>query len=289
MLYGFIEKHEGGYPVAVMCEVLEIGTSGYYAWRKRPASERVQANEALKERIAQEWERSRKTYGSPRMTAQLNAEGERCSENRVARLMVESGLNARKKRGFQPQKTDSAHGLPMAANLLDRDFAASAPNQKWVGDVTFIATQEGWLYLAVWMDLFSRKIIGWAMSDLCDAELVLAALRMAQANRQAEPGVLVHSDRGSIYASTDHRQLLETYGFLQSMSRKGNCWDNAVMESFFSSLKIEDVYTKEVYLTRAIAQTDLFDYIEVFYNRQRLHSSLGFKSPVQFEFNHGLS
>ena len=289
MLYGFIERHEAAYPIAVMCEVLEVGASGYYAWRVRPESERDQANEALKERIAQEWKRSRKTYGSPRMTAQLKAEGDRCGENRVARLMAESGLKARKRRVFQPYKTDSGHGLPVAANRLDRDFSASAPNQKWVGDVTFIATQEGWLYLAVWMDLFSRKIIGWAMSELCDAALVMAALRMAQANRQADSGVLVHSDRGSIYASADHRNLLETFGFLQSMSRKGNCWDNAAMESFFSSLKIEHVYAKEVYLTRAIAQTDLFDYIEVFYNRQRLHSSLGFKSPVQFEFIQGLS
>ena len=249
----------------------------------------MEANETLKVKITQVWKSSHKTYGSPRMTAQLKAEGERCSENRVARLMAESGLKARKKRVFQPQKTDSAHGLPVAVNLLGRDFEASGPNQKWVGDVTFIATQEGWLYLAVWMDLFSRKIIGWAMSDLCDAALVMTALLMAQTNREADSGVLVHSDRGSIYASADHRNLLETYGFLQSMSRKGNCWDNAAMESFFSSLKIEDVYAQEVYLTRAIAQTDLFDYIEVFYNRQRLHSSLGFKSPVQFEFNHGLS
>ncbi len=171
---------------------------------------------------------------------------------------------------------------------MNRQFEASAPNQKWVGDVTYIATQEGWLYLAVWMDLFSRKIVGWAISDTCDAGLVIAALNMAQANRQAAPGLLVHTDRGSTYASHDHRNLLIAYGFLQSMSRKGDCWDNAAIESFFSSLKMEEVYTKDIYLTRAIARTCVFDYIEAFYNRQRLHSSLGFISPAQFESIHTL-
>lgn len=288
MLYGFIERHEGEHPAAVMCAVLGVGASGYYAWRGRSASERLQADEALKTRIAEVWTASRRTYGSPRMTKALQAQGEQCGENRVARLMAESGLKARKKRMFQPAKTDSGHGLPVVPNMLDRAFAASAPNQKWVGDITFIATQEGWLYLAVWMDLFSRLIVGWAMSDTCDATLVTTALNMAQANRRAEPGLLVHSDRGSTYASYDHRAWLNTYGFLQSMSRKGNCWDNAAMESFFSSLKIEEVYAKDIYLTRAIARTHLFNYIEAFYNRQRLHSSLGFISPVQFEFLHAL-
>ena len=289
MLYGFIERHEAEYAITTMCEVLEVGASGYYAWRGRPASERAKANEALEAKIAEVWEVNRKSYGSPRMTVALRKQGYRYGKNRVARLMSKRGLKARKKRIFQPTRTNSKHDLPIAPNRLARDFTATAPNQKWVGDVTYIATQEGWLYLAVWMDLFSRMIVGWAMSDTCDAALVMTALRMAQANRHAAEGMLVHSDRGSTYASHDHRELLEVFGFLQSMSRKGNCWDNAAMESFFSSLKMEEVYTKEIYLTRAIARNHLFDYIEVFYNRQRLHSTLDFNSPLQFEAIHTLS
>lgn len=289
MLYGFIERHEAAYSIAAMCHALEVGSGGYYAWRRRPASERAKANEALEAKIAEVWQANRMSYGSPRMTAALRKQGYRCGKNRVARLMAKRGLKARKKRGFQPVRTDSKHRLPVAPNRLARDFTASQPNQKWVGDVTYIATGEGWLYLAVWMDLFSRMIVGWAMSETCDATLVTAALTMAQTNRQAEEGVLVHSDRGSTYASHDHRALLDAYGFLQSMSRKGNCWDNAAMEVFFSSLKMEEVYPKELYLTRAIARTHLFDYIEVFYNRQRLHSTLDFNSPLQFEAIHSLS
>lgn len=289
MLYGFIERHETAYPITVMCQALEVGSSGYYAWRSRPASERAKANEMLEAKIAEVWQANRKCYGSPRVTAALRQQGHRCGKNRVARLMAKRGLKARQKRGFQPARTDSTHRLPVAPNRLARDFTASQPNQKWVGDVTYIATQEGWLYLAVWMDLFSRMIVGWAMSETCDAALVTTALKMAQTNRQAEEGVLVHSDRGSTYASHDHRACLEAYGFLQSMSRKGNCWDNAAMEAFFSSLKMEEVYPNEIYLTRAIARTHLFDYIEVFYNRQRLHSTLDFNSPLQFEAIHSLS
>ena len=223
------------------------------------------------------------------MTAQLQEEGVPCSENRVARLMAEEGLKARETKAFTAQTTDSNHSLPIAPNHLDQDFSATAPNQKWVGDITYIPTQQGWLYLAVWMDLFSRMIVGWSMGSHCDAKLVVDALGMAQANRRAAAGLLVHSDRGSQYASAEHREVLLAWGFLQSMSRKGNCYDNAAMESFFSTLKIELVYAQEVYLTRDIARASLIDYIEVFYNRQRIHTSLGNKSPAKFEAVFGLS
>jgi len=289
MMYGFIEAQEEQYPVEVMCTALAVNPSGYYAWRERPESGREQANRKLLARIKTVWVSSRKTYGSPRMAAQLQAEGVECSENRVARLMAESGLKARKTKGFEPQTTDSNHALPVAPNLLDQDFTATAPNQKWVGDITYIPTDQGWLYLAVWMDLFSRMIVGWSMSEHPDAALVTDALGMAQANRGAAPGLLIHSDRGSQFASADHRDALSAHGFLQSMSRKGNCYDNAAMESFFSTLKIELVYAQEVYLTRDIARTNLVDYIEVFYNRQRMHTTLGFKSPAKFEAVFGLS
>ena len=289
MMYGFIETQSEAYPVEVVCGALEVNPSGYYAWRVRPESERAQSNRALRERIDAAWIASRKTYGSPRMTAQLQEEGVPCSENRVARVMAESDLKARKTKAFTAQTTDSNHSLPIAPNHLDQDFSATAPNQKWVGDITYIPTQEGWLYLAVWMDLFSRMIIGWSMSSHCDAKLVVDALGMAQANRGAAAGLLVHSDRGSQYASAEHREVLLAWGFLQSMSRKGNCYDNAAMESFFSTLKIELVYAQEVYLTRDIARTSLIDYIEVFYNRQRIHTSLGNKSPTKFEAVFGLA
>ena len=288
-MYGFIEAQSESYPVEVVCGALAVNPSGYYAWRVRPESERAQSNEALQERIDAAWIASRKTYGSPRMTAQLQEEGVPCSENRVARLMAEEGLKARETKVFTAQTTDSNHSLPIAPNHLDQDFSATAPNQKWVGDITYIPTQQGWLYLAVWMDLFSRMIVGWSMGSHCDAKLVVDALGMAQANRRAAAGLLVHSDRGSQYASAEHREVLLAWGFLQSMSRKGNCYDNAAMESFFSTLKIELVYAQEVYLTRDIARASLIDYIEVFYNRQRIHTSLGNKSPAKFEAVFGLS
>ena len=283
MRYAFIQAHRHEWPVGVMCELMAVSVSGYYAWQGRPESEREQANQVLSEAIQQTWERSRKTYGSPRMHQQLNQDGVPCGRHRVARLMREHGLKARSGRGYTPHGTDSRHDSPIAANVLNQEFTANAPNEKWVCDMTFIATQEGWLYLAVVMDLFSRRIIGWAMSTACDAALVMAALHMAQGCRHAPPGVLVHSDRGSQYASQDHRDMLNGLGFLQSMSRTGNCYDNAAMESFFSTLKFECANHKEGYLTRALARTDIFDYIEVFYNRLRLHSSLSFNSPIHFE------
>ena len=213
--------------------MLKVSVSGYYAWQVRPESERERANEVLTQKIQQVWQRSRKTYGSLRLHKQLNEDGVKCGKHRVARLMRTSGLNARAGRVYKPHTTDSTHALPIAANVLNQDFSASAPNQKWVSDITFIATQEGWLYLAVVMDLFSRMIVGWAMSEHYDAKLVMAALHMAQLHRHAQPGLLVHSEsgpprghRGSQYASEDHRDMLEGLGFLQSMSRTGNCYDN---------------------------------------------------------------
>ncbi len=208
LMYGFIETQSAGYPVEVVCGALAVNPSGYYAWRVRPESERAQSNEALRERIDAAWIASRKTYGSPRMTAQLQEEGVPCSENRMARVMAESDLKARKTNAFTAQTTDSNHCLPIAPNHLDQDFSATAPNQKWVGDITYIPTQQGWLYLAVWMDLFSRMIVGWSMGSRCDARLVVNALEMAQANRGAAPGLLTHLDRGSQYASAEHREVL---------------------------------------------------------------------------------
>jgi transposase InsO family protein len=283
--YAFIQAHRDEFEVSVMCDVMNVSASGYYGWRARPDSERARAKRVLQALIRQTFEDTRKTYGSPRLYQHLKQNGVRCGEHRVARLMRDSGLVARHKRQFKPQTTDSSHGLPVAVNLLNQDFSATRPNQKWVADITFVATQEGWLYLAVVLDVFSRMVVGWAMSERCDAELVHAALCMAHTRRCAPPGLIVHSDRGSQYASQGHRELLDGLGFLHSMSRKGNCYDNAMMESFFSSLKIEeaDRDDKEIYLTRAIARTYLFDYIETFYNRQRLHSSLGYMSPANFE------
>ena len=260
--------------VTVMCAVMKVSLSGYYAWRKRPESARTRANQALGMLVKQAFEHSRKTYGSPRIYQHLKQMGIRCGKHRVARLMHQHGLIARTKSRFKPQTTDSAHTMPVAVNRLGQDFTATQPNQKWVADITFVATQEGWLYVAVVLDVFSRRVVGWAMHERCDTALVNAALRMAQGQRITQPGLIVHSDRGSQYASQDHRDLLEALGFLQSMSRKGNCYDNAMMESFFSTLKVEeaDRSSQDIYLTRAMARTHLFDYIETFYNRQRLHS-----------------
>jgi transposase InsO family protein len=280
--YQFIAAYQQEFQIMLMCRVLGVSRSGYYAWRKRPPRPRKMADQQLTEQIEVIHRQSRRTYGPVRVQVELADQGIRCGHNRVARLMREAGLSAKQSRKFKLRTTDSNHDEPIAPHLLQRDFTASRPNQKWLGDITFIPTAAGWLYLAVILDLYSRRIVGWAMGDSLDRSLVLRALRMALETRQPEPGLLHHSDRGSQYASQDYRALLTKYQIQASMSRKGNCYDNAPVESFFANLKTELIHQRR-YLTRQEAQTDIFEYIEVFYNRYRRHSALGYLSPVAFE------
>lgn len=281
MKYQFVAKTQPRYPVEVACEVLGISRSGYYAWRKRRHSQRELENQALIEHIRRIHRMSRKTYGSPRVHAALERDGRHVNHKRVARLMRQEGLVGRRKHR-RMVTTHSKHPYPIAPNLLNQDFDAQKPNQKWVADITYIPTAEGWLYLAVVLDLFSRKIIGWEMSSVLTADLVEQALRMALYQRQPGPELIHHSDRGSQYASHQIQAILRANRIQVSMSRKGNCYDNAVMESFFSTLKGEWVHYQK-YETRAQARRDLFTYIEGFYNTVRLHSTLGFLSPNDFE------
>lgn len=260
---------------------MEVSTSGYYAWRDRPPSERAQANQKLVAEIRDIHAESRQTYGSPRVHAELVARGFSVGKNRVARLMRVEDIRARRKKK-RKITTDSQHPYPVAPNLLRRDFQAEAPNEKWLGDITFIPTAEGWLYLAAILDLFSRKIVGWAMDETLESILVERAYQMAVENRRPAAGLLHHSDRGSQYAGGSYQDLLSAYRMLVSMSGTGNCYDNAPMESFFSTLKCEQVHFQD-YNTRVEARTDIFAYIEGFYNRTRRHSSLGYLSPDEFE------
>jgi putative transposase len=279
--FEFIDAEKAHFPVDFMCEQPGVSRSGYYAWKERPESERDKADRALAEVVTRIHRNSRGTYGSPRVHAELRARGQRVSRKRVARLMNEHDIAARKRRRFV-STTDSRHNQPVAPNLLERNFSPGQPNSTWATDITYVETKQGWLYLAIVMDLFSRKVVGWSMSERIDRHLVLNALDMALKGRQPPRGLLHHSDRGSQYASTDYQQALAARGIQCSMSRKGNCWDNAVVESFFSSLKQELVYTT-AFATHEQARLALFEYIEVFYNRQRRHSSLGYVSPVDFE------
>lgn len=264
-----------------MCQVLEVTRSGYYAWRKRPLSDRWKEDERLSEAIKRVYRQNKGNYGSPRVTTQLHVEGFRCGKNRVARLMKANGLQAVAKRKFKVT-TDSRHDYPIAPNLLNRDFTAARPNQVWVTDITYIPTLEGWLYLAVVMDLYSRQIVGWAMDRTLTRELVIRALKQAIGRRKPPQGLIHHSDRGCQYASLEYRSLLKEYGFLSSMSRKGDCYDNACMESFFHTLKVELIH-RERYWTRVQARQSIFSYIEGYYNRVRLHSTLGYMSPYDYE------
>ena len=281
MKYVFMAAHEGEFAVKRMCKVLDLKRSGYYAWRKRKPSTRAQANQALLDMIKTEHEKSRKTYGSPRLHVVLRRQGVVCGRNRVARLMRMHGIVARKKRRYVPQTTQRQVGVIPAPNRLNQDFSAAVPNQKWVSDFTYIETAEGWLYLAVVLDLFSRRVIGWAMRAKMDAELVETALRMALLGRRPPAGLLHHSDQGSQYTSLTYLDCLNTALAELSMSGAGNCYDNAVLESFFSTLKTECV--TGIFFTHAQARTVIFEYLEVWYNRQRLHSTLGYHSPVDFE------
>lgn len=273
--------HEGEYGVKRMCRVLGVSHSGYYAWRNRGPSQRVQANENLLVRIREEYQLSRKTYGSPRIHAALKRKGISCSRKRVARLMRFNQLVARRGHRRVPRTTQRDPAAMPAPNLLNQDFSSPAPDRKWVSDITYIDTAEGWLYLASVLDLFSRRVVGWAMDEHMEASLVQQAWHMAVTQRHPSANLLHHSDQGSQYTSEMYQQSLAAYHCQVSMSRTGNCFDNAAMESFFSTLKIE--CADRQFDTRAQARTTIFEYIEGWYNRHRLHSSLGYLSPVEFE------
>jgi putative transposase len=279
--FAFIHVEKASYPVAILCPVLDVSRSGYYAWWKRPPPERARVDEQLAAEIAASYKRSRGTYGSPRVHADLRARGVQVGRKRIARLMRERGIEARRKRPFR-RTTDSNHALPVAPNVLERAFTMNAPNEAWVTDVTYITTGEGWVYLAAILDLFSRRVVGWAASGRNDTELALTALNRALRSRRPLSGLLHHSDRGSPYASDDYRAVLGAYGIVASMSRTGDCWDNAVAESFFATLKAEHV-DHQRYATRAEAVSSISDYVEHFYNPARRHSHLGYLSPIEFE------
>jgi transposase InsO family protein len=277
--YAFIEAEKARWRVRPMCRALGVSTAGYYAWRRRPESERSKQDRQLGVLVSESHARSRTTYGSPRVHADLKAQGVKVSRKRVARLMAQHGLRGRVRRAHV-RTTDSPAGAPPAKNLLDRDFTATRPNQRWVGDVTYLRTPEGWLYLAVILDLYSRMVVGWATSPVNDRMLALRALSMAIVHRKPDVGLLHHTDQGSPYASDDYQDALSRAGITCSMSRRGNCYDNAVMESWFGLLKAE---LGESFDSQEAAGRELFDYIEVFYNGVRRHGSLGFLSPRDYE------
>jgi len=279
--YGFIRDHSNEFHVENACRVLKLSPSGYYAWCGRGVSAREIEDARLIDKIRNIYDATGGVYGVRRIYRQLLADGENCSVNRVARLMRKCGLKAKSRRKYQVT-TDSKHSFPVAENLLDREFFSAGPNQVWASDITYIWTQEGWLYLAAVIDLHSRMVVGWSMSERIDRSLVLDALSMAVGRRKPSPGLIHHSDRGIQYASNDYQAALKRHEMLCSMSHKGDCWDNAVAESFFSTLKTERVHHR-LYRSRAEARRDIFEYIEVFYNRVRLHSTLGYLSPAQFE------
>ncbi len=281
MKYQFIEQNKHGFPVVVMCQVLGVSESGYYAWRKRPICQRKREDAQLSTQIRQIFTSHQGRYGSPRLHAELKDQGKTISRKRVTRLMREAGLCAKgKRRRVVTTRRDVSH--PAAPNRLNRDFTATEPNKKWATDITYIPTTQGWLYLAVILDLYSRAVVGWAMSASCDEELAARALQMALVRRRPQAGLLHHSDRGCQYTSHTYRQRLSQVGTVLSMSRKGNCWDNAAVESFFGSLK-EECVGSTIYPSHEQARQALFEYLEVYYNRQRRHSTLGYVSPLVYE------
>lgn len=270
------------FPLGDLCAALNVSRSGYYAWRQRPPSERAQANRALLATITLLHTRSRHTYGAPRIHRDLRAQGQRVGRHRVARLMRRGGLRGLQKRSWRPRTTDSQHDQPIAPNRLKVVPQPTQINHTWVADITYVPTAEGWLYVAAVMDLCSRRIIGWSAQSYLQTSLVKEALRQALVGRRPAPGLLHHSDRGVQYCSVEYRTLLKTHGLCASMSAKGHCYDNAAMESFWSTLKTELIYRRK-WNTRAEAKLALFEYLETFYNRQRRHSALGYQSPVDFE------
>jgi len=276
-----MEDHREMFSVTLMSTALEVSRSGYYAWRGRPPSAREMANQELVEDIKAVHKDSREVYGSPRVYWELKARGVLCSRNRVARLMRLNHIQGKHRRRYKvTTKANGAH--PVAPNLLKRDFTATRPNEKWLADISYIPTYEGWLYLAVLLDLYARRVVGWAMSSRMSVQLPLDALHMAIQRRHPGPGLIHHSDRGSQYTSVEYQRMLKRYGIQASMSSTGNCYDNAPVESFFGTLKGECVDHQQ-YQSRAEAKVSIFDYIEIFYNRQRLHSTLGYVSPLAYE------
>jgi putative transposase len=272
------------FEMKIMARVLEVSTSGYYAWSKRGQSKRASDNLALLETIKGVYDASRGSYGSPRVHAALRRAGSGVSKHRVARLMRSSGLQGKSYRQRRVRTTHSVHDQPRAINRLERDFSAEQPNQKWLSDITYLDTAQGWLYLCVVLDVYSRRIIGWAFSSGLEATLVVRAFEMACQARRPTESVLFHSDQGVQYASLEFRQALLRLKVVQSMSRKGDCWDNAPCESLFSTLKLE-LNLRKLHGTKLETEALVFEWMEVFYNRQRLHSSLGYQSPAEFEFS----
>jgi transposase InsO family protein len=281
MRFAFVDAKKAEYPVAALCAVLRVRRSGFYAWLGRDESARAITDRRLSVEICAVFEEHKGKYGSPRVHRELRRRGTRVCRHRIARLMRERKLRARPRRRFV-RTTDSAHSLPTAPNLLARNFQVAARDRVWAADVTYLPTREGWLYLAVVLDLYSRRVVGWAFSEHNDEQLTLSALRLAVEQRRPKPGLLHHSDRGSTYASGTYQDVLARHGFACSMSRKGNCWDNAVVESFFSTLDIE-CGNQEVFSSRAEARRQVLQYILGYYNPNRLHSFLGYHSPMEFE------
>jgi putative transposase len=284
MRFQFITDHRDEFPIVLMCQVLEVSPSGYYAWCKRPPSAREMANQELYEKIEAVYKENNEVYGSPRIYHALRKQGVACSENRVARLMRLRDLKAKQSKRFKvTTKRDKTQAA--APNLLRRDFETNRPNEKWLADITYIATQEGWLYLAAVLDLYTRRIVGWAMSERMTSDLSIAALEMALAQRQPGAGLIHHSDQGSQYTDQSYQTLLKDHDIRASMNGVGSWYDNAPMESFFGTLKCELVHHR-AYRTRDEAKADVFYYIESFYNRRRLHSALGYLSPEAYEQLH---
>jgi len=278
MKYAFVNQQRRNHRINLLCHTLKVSRSGYYAWRSRPESRRAREDRVLSVQIKALHVQTRERLGSVKAWRTLNGQGVVCGKHRVARLRRAQDIWARRRRRFV-STTNSKHGHWRAPNLLKRNFTAASPDRAWVGDVTFVPTRQGWLYLAVQIDLYSRLVVGWAMSSRNDTKLVSAALKMAVCQRRPKPGLVLHSDQGITYAAKDYRKLITANRMRQSMSRKGDCWDNAVAESFFASVEFE-VIEQQTFATRQIAQSELFEYIEVFYNRQRLHQTLEYKTPL---------
>lgn len=277
----FIKEHRKDYPIGIMCRLLSVSRSGYHLWIKRKLSAREFENRRLLEVIVFHYKKSKRTYGLPRILGAIRGQGLNVNKKRVARLMRENNIKAKTKRRFKVTTVQNSKAAA-SENILNQNFTASSENKIWTGDITYLWTKEGWLYLAIVMDIYSRKIIGWSINSSLSTELVIRALMMALVHRNPERGIIFHSDRGSQYTSSAFREILKNYGIVQSMSSTGNCYDNAITESFFHTLKTELTYW-EKYQTREEAKRSIFEYIEINYNRRRLHSSLGYLSPVEFE------
>ncbi len=281
MKFALIEAEKAKFPVTFMCSQLGVSRSGYYAWRGRKPSRRAVATARLGNEVEAIYDDHKGRYGSPRVVSELRHRGRCTSRSRVARIMKEKGLFARRRKRFR-RTTDSNHSSPIAPNILERNFQTSAPNQVWVTDLTYIRTDQGWLYLSAIIDLYSRAVVGWAMSGNIDTSLCLSALDMAVRRRRPRPGLVHHSDRGSQYASGEYRKALDNYGMVCSMSRRGDCWDNAVAESFWSTLKTE-LGDELNFTSRAQARSTIFEYLETYYNQRRRHSAIDYRTPKEHE------